>query len=388
MEQIRKAVGARGVRSQSGPAAIEAYLEAEEKGRLIQSLKSWLPDHMFTGTEVFGRRYSIEELMSRILMDLRHRAEEQFQMPIRRVTAGRPVRFVGADSDKDDTYALSRLHSAFLKAGFETVQFELEPVAAAHSDELIVDRERLILIGDFGGGTSDFSLLRVASGLTGRERKPHELLGSNGVGVAGDAFDARIIRKLVSPAFGAGSQARSLNKLLPAVPAWIYANMERWHHLSFLRTRDVTEILKGARVRALEPEKIEALINLIEQNLGYQLHQAVQQVKFDLSKHESAEFRFQGGDLSLRIPITREDFEQWISEELQRIADCIDALFEESRVARGDIDLVFLTGGSSLVPAVRRIFINRFGERRIRMGSEFTSVAVGLARCAQWGMAS
>lgn len=99
-------------------------------------------------------------------------------------------------------------------------------------------------------GTSDFSLLRVASGLTGRERKPHELPGSNGVGLADDAFDARIIRKLVSPAFGASSQARSLNKLLPAVPAWIYANLERWHHLSFLRTRDVTEILKGARVRA------------------------------------------------------------------------------------------------------------------------------------------
>jgi len=225
LEQMRKSIGARRVRSQSVPAAIEAYLEAEEKGRLIQSLKSWLPDHMFTGTEVFGRWYSIEELMSRILMDLRHRAEELFQMPIRHVTAGRPVCFVGANSDDDDAYALSRLHSAFLKAGFETVQFELEPVAAAHSDELTVDREGLILIGDFGGGTSDFSLLRVASDLTGREPKPHELLGSNGVGLAGDAFDARIIRKLVSPAFGAGSQARSLNKLLPAVPAWIYGKL-------------------------------------------------------------------------------------------------------------------------------------------------------------------
>lgn len=130
------------------------------------------------------------------------------------------------------------------------------------------------------------------------------------------------------------------------------------------------------------------MINLIEQDLGYQLHEAVQQLKFDLSKHESAEFRFQGGDLNLRISVNREHFEQWISEELQRIADCIDSLLEESRVARGAVDLVFLTGEALWFPAVRRIFVNRFGERRIRTGSEFTSVAVGLARCAQWGMAS
>src|SRR6201999_48370 len=177
-------------------------------------------------------------------------------------------------------------------AGFERVEFELEPVAAAYAYESTLDHDELILIGDFGGGTSDFSLLHVGPGVRKRGRKPQDLLGNNGVGLAGDAFDAKLVRKLVSPALGSESLARSLNKILPAVPAWIYANLERWHYLSFLRTNNVREILKSAYARALEPEKIAALMAVIDGDLGYQLHQAVQQVKFELSRSEQAEFRF------------------------------------------------------------------------------------------------
>jgi len=121
----------------------------------------------------------------------------------------------------------------------------MEPVAAACAYESTLDHDELILIGDFGGGTSDFSLLRVGPGVRRRGRAPGDLLGNSGVGLAGDAFDARIVRKLVSPALGSNSDARSLNKVLPAVPAWIYANLERWHHLSFLRTNNVREILRA-----------------------------------------------------------------------------------------------------------------------------------------------
>jgi hypothetical chaperone protein len=382
LEQLKKGTGPRRVRSRTGPAAIEGWLEAEEKGRLIQSLKSWLPSRMFTGTEVFGRRYAIEELISRILADLRQQAEEQFGVPVRYAMAGRPVRFVGSDTEEDDDYAVSRLREGFLAAGFEAVDFELEPVAAAHSYESTLDHDELILIGDFGGGTSDFSLLRVGPGIRRRGRMAQDLLGNSGLGFAGDAFDARIVRKLVSPQLGAGSQARSLNKLLPAVPAWIYANLERWHYLSFLRTRNVAEILRSARVRALEPEKIEALIHLIDEDLGYQLHQAVQQVKFALSRSEAAEFRFREGSLDLRVPVTRAEFERWIEEDLARIESCLERLFVDAGIAPSEVDRVFLTGGTSFVPAVRRIFARRFGAERIRGGNEFTSVAHGLALAA------
>lgn len=382
LEQLKTSTGSKRIHSLSGPAAIQRYLEAEEKGRLIQSLKSHLTSRTLTGTEIFGRRHRLEDLISRMLKDLRHAAEEQFHRPIRSATVGRPVRFVGADSSEDDDFAVARLREAFSAAGFEQVQFEFEPVAAAYTYESTLDRDELILIGDFGGGTSDFSLLRVGPGVRRRGRTPDDLLGNSGVGLAGDAFDARIVRKLVSPALGSNSEARSLNKLLPAVPAWIYANLERWHYLSFLRTNNVREILKSARVRALEPEKIEALITLIEEDLGYQLHQAVQQVKFELSRSHTAEFHFRDGSMDLRIPVTRTEFETWIKEDLKAVETCVDNLLISAGVLPSEIDRVFLTGGSSFVPAVRFIFASRFGEPRISSGNEFTSVAHGLALCA------
>jgi len=383
LEQVKTEAGARRVHSSTGPAAIQHYLEAEKKGRLIQSLKSYLPSRTFTGTSIFGRHYTLERLVSQMLTDLRENAERQFGQPIRHALAGRPVRFVGAESDADDAYAVSRLRSAFELAGFESVEFEFEPVAAAYSYESTLDHDELILIGDFGGGTSDFSLLRVGPGVRRRGRSAEDMLGISGVALAGDAFDARIVRKLVSPALGSDSFARSMDKMLPAVPAWIYSNLERWHYLSFLRTRDVMEIVRSARLRALEPKKIQALTDLIEEDLGYQLHQAVQRVKFELSSSDAAEFRFFDGSMDLRISVTRTDFEAWIADELHAIEGSVDSLLASSGVDSRRVDRVFLTGGSSFVPAVRRIFTRRFGEDRVRSGNEFTSVARGLALTAR-----
>jgi hypothetical chaperone protein len=382
LEQHKKA-GRRHVQSWTGPWAIEQYLEAEHKGRLIQSLKSCLPSRVLTGTEVLGRHYSLEDLISRMLGDLRSHAERQFGVPVREATVGRPVRFAGAETAEEESYALGRLRHAFELAGYERVEFEMEPVAAAYAYESTLDHDELIMIGDFGGGTSDFSLLHVGPGVRRRGRKAGDLLGNSGVGLAGDAFDGRIVRKLVSPALGSDSMARSGKKILPAVPAWIYANLERWHYLSFLRTRAVMELLKGARERALEPEKIESLIMLVDEDLGYQLHQAVQQVKFDLSRGECAEFRVREGGLELRIAVTRAEFESWIAEELTKLEQCVDALLVSCGVDARAVDRVFLTGGTSFVPAVRRIFETRFGVGRVRTGNEFTSVASGLALRAE-----
>lgn len=386
-EPWKTANGQRRVHGYSGPEAIERYLDAEEKGRLIQSLKSHLSSHALTGTEIFGRRHRLEELVTRIVGDLRKRAEEQFLHPIRRAMVGRPVRFVGSETKEEDDFAVSRLRDAFMTAGFEEVEFEFEPVAAARTYEATLDRDELILIGDFGGGTSDFSLLRVGPEVRRRGRRPDDLLANTGVGLAGDAFDARIVRKLVSPALGSNSEARSLNKTLPAVPAWIYAHLEHWHYLSFLRTNNVREILKSARIRALEPEKIEALIAIVEGDLGYQLHQSVQKAKFELSQREHTEFIFRDGvagasTIDLRIPVSRAEFEGWIVEDLARIEHSVDELLESTGINPREVDRVFLTGGSSFVPAVRKIFSRRFGQDRLRGGHEFTSVAQGLALCA------
>ena len=184
---------------------------------------------------------------------------------------------------KIETLPSARLREAFAVAGFEQVDFEMEPVAAAYAYESTLDHDELILIGDFGGGTSDFSLLRVGPEVRGADARRRTCLATAALALPAMPSTRGSFANSSRPHLGSDSEARSLNKLLPAVPAWIYANLERWHYLSFLRTNNVSEILKSARMRALEPEKIQALIALIDEDLGYQLHQAVQQVKFELS---------------------------------------------------------------------------------------------------------
>jgi hypothetical chaperone protein len=378
LEQLKER-GARTLKSWTGPEGIEHYLAADTKGRLIQSLKSFLTSRSLQGTEVFGRRYTLEDLVARILRDLREKAEKQFGVSMRSVVAGRPVHFAGADKKEDDSYAEERLKLAFQSAGFESVKFEMEPVAAAYYYESTLDHDELILIGDFGGGTSDFSLIRVGPTFRGKRRTAGDgIIGNAGVGIAGDAFDAKIIRHVVSPELGMGSQLRSLGKIL-TVPNWVYIRLERWHHLSLLRSKEVLDMLKTVHAQSLEPEKIAALLYFIKQDLGFYLHRAVQKVKCDLSNDTAAEFRFDDGTVDLMTTVRRDSFEEWIAEELEQIAQCVDSLLSSSGANRKDVDMVFLTGGSSFVPAVRRIFEDRFGSGRIRGGNEFTSVARGLA---------
>jgi hypothetical chaperone protein len=374
---LAKERGVNTLKSWTGPEAIDQYLAADTKGRLIQSLKSFLSSRSLHRTEIFGRSYMLEDLIARILRDLREMAETQFGISIRSAVVGRPVHFVGAESPEDDIYAEGRLRSAFEAAGYESVEFEMEPVAAAHYYESTLDHDELILIGDFGGGTSDFSLVHVGPTVR-RDKAWGRIVGNAGVGLAGDAFDAKIVKHLVSPALGAGSQLRSLGKILP-VPNWVYIKLERWHHLSLLRGRDVLEMLKGVHAQSLEPEKIGALIHFIKEDLGFHLHRSVQKVKSDLSTAPAATFHFSDGLVELEATVERVSFEEWISEELGQIAECVDSLLATSDVLPKDVDMVFLTGGSSFVPAVRRIFETRFGKKRIRGGNEFTSVARGLA---------
>ena len=386
LQQQRQRLG-KPVMAWSGATAIEHYLEADlfddaVQGRLIQSLKSYLAARDLTGTEIFGRQYGFVDLVARILRDLRLRAGEFFGFEVTRALSGRPVTFVGAETEEANNFALQRLREAYLQAGFTEVTFAMEPVAAAFAYGTTLQREELLLIGDFGGGTTDFSLLRVLPGTDGTPEE-RQVLGTSGVGIAGDAFDARIVRRLISPALGSESQARSLGKLLPALPAWIFANLERWHTLSFLRTREVQGMLRSAERNALEPEKIAALRAVIEHDLGYRLHGAVQRVKAELSSQEATEFVLQSESLELRTPVKRTEFEAWIAPELERMETSLEALLQSTGTDPAQVDRVFLTGGTSLVPAVRRVFTRRFGDQRVHSGDAFTSVTYGLARMAE-----
>ena len=384
--QRRMHLAGKPVSAWTGAEAIEQYLATDSfdddfQGRLVQSLKSYLSSRSLTSTEIFARSYRLEELVARILGDLRRRASDFLGFEVTRALVGRPVMFVGAESEADNDFAVERLRQSFQQAGFTEVAFAPEPVAAAYAYESSSKRKELLLIGDFGGGTTDFSLLRVDPSAQGSERL--KVLGNTGVGLAGDAFDARIVRRLILPALGSESMARSLGKVLPALPAWVYANLERWHTLSFLRTRAVLQMLHTTQKHALEPEKIAALSAVVEHDLGYRLHQSVQRVKMDLSAHEHAEFVLDTDALHLRAAVSRSDFEQWIAPELSRMEKSLDELLQQAGVTSAEVDRVFLTGGTSLVPAVQRVFTQRFGSERVQSGEAFTSVAYGLALMAE-----
>ena len=378
-QRIAAAVGTR-VRVSAGASAIARYLEEETRGRLIQSLKTCLADRRFDGTTIFGRPYLLEDLVALILRHLLRQASETLGPIPRRAVIGRPVHFSTGHGHADDSFAADRLMAAVRRCGFEEVVFEYEPVAAAYSYERTLDHDELILIGDFGGGTSDFCVLRVGPSARRERRGSNAILGTAGVAVAGDAFDRRIVRRLVAPRLGMDAEVLSPpDKRLP-MPAWPYERLERWHHVSFLNnTRDLGK-LDRLRQRALPPDGIEALIHLVQEDLGYQLHESVRRTKFGLSAHETAEFSFECGSIAIREQVQRRDFEQWIREELDLMARCVDRLLSSVGVPASAIDRVFLTGGSSFVPAVRRLLADRLGERKITTGGrELTSVATGLA---------
>jgi hypothetical chaperone protein len=372
--------------SSAGPAAIERYLNADDKGRLIQSLKAFLADRRFDGTAIFSKRYTLEDMIALVIQHLLTDASQALGPIPSRVIVGRPVHFSAGGDETDDEFALTRLFGAVKQCGFEEIVFEYEPVAAAYSYEGGLAHDELILIGDFGGGTSDFALLHVGPSVRRRGRTSADILGSDGVAIAGDAFDRQIIRKLVAPRLGLGSEYLSPpNKFLP-MPNWPYDRLERWHHVSFLNNSSNIDKLERLRQHSSVPERIQALIHLIQGELGFQLHEAVRRTKFELSVQTETRFTFRCDPISMNILVTRDQFDRWIEAELAAIAACVDRLLNTAGVSPNDIDHVFLTGGSSFVPAVREIFVTRFGRPKITGGEELTSVAMGLALRAeeQW----
>lgn len=367
-----------GRRALAGPSAIARYLEDEPKGRLIQSVKSFAANRTFTSTVISGRPYTFSNLAAIIIRELITEAEQQLGRLGDRVTVGRPVRFAGAESAEDEAFGVSRLTAALHACGFRHIQFEYEPVGAAYFYESTLAAEELVLVADFGGGTSDFSIVRVGPGARTKYLPQQRIVANAGLPVAGDTFDAAIIRNLVSPHLGAGTEYRSVDKRLP-IPAWLYLNLERWHYLSFLKAPDTMRLLRALKVEALEPHRIAALIHLVDNDLGYELHRAVQSVKVALSSADQARFVFEDGEIRINQPVTRASFEGWIAPHLQSIAGTVDDLLQSCGVQPAAINRVFLTGGSAFVPAVRAIFAARFGSEKLLGGNEFTSVAKGLA---------
>jgi hypothetical chaperone protein len=362
----------------AGPDGIDRYLAADGEGRLILSTKSHLASRTLRSTQIFSSVYTLEALVGLIARALRAGGEAQLGGRAARVVVGRPVRFSGAATAEDDAYALGRLRAALVHAGFaeDALVFEHEPVAAAYHYEGRLEEDQLVLIADFGGGTSDFCLLRI--GPEARRRGARDILGVEGVALAGDAFDGRIIRHLVAPALGRGDSYEIQGKIMP-VPPWLFTHLERWHHLTFLKTRENLALLERVREGAEGPARarLQAFEHVVQGDLGYQLYRAVERTKVELSTEEQATFRFDDPRIERRV--ARAELEGWIRPELDAIAACVDRLLARTGIEPPQVDRVFMTGGSSFVPAVRRLFVDRFGVDRLHGGDELVSIASGLA---------
>jgi hypothetical chaperone protein len=365
-----------------GHEAIDAYLQGDDDCRFLQSFKSYLTSRVFTGTSIHGASYTLEELIALIVTRLRDHAALATGAEVKRVVAGRPVRFVAEGGEQEDDFATGRLKEAFAKAGILEVVFDYEPVAAAYYYEKGLTRDETVLVADFGGGTSDFCLIRLGPGRARFNRPEDAIIGTGGVGIAGDAFDRRIVQYGLSPHFGRDASFESDGKILP-VPAWIYGKLERWHHIGFLNIPSTLRLLRELERKVDRPDQLGQLLALIEHNLGYHLYRSVEQAKIDLSGTNATDFIFDHDPVEIRRRITRAEFEGWIAPELAAIENCVDALLGSTGLRPEKVDRVFLTGGSSLVPAVRAIFASRFGEAKLSAGGEFISVASGLAHRAR-----
>jgi len=365
------------LRHAAGPHAVAHYLDDPEDTRLIMSMKTYLAQRSFGSTQVVGRTFTLEALVALFLRGLL--ADQKLDgaaLEGARIVAGRPVRFAGELAD--DALGEARLRESLRQAGLGEVDVAYEPEAAGFRFTRALAAPATVLIGDFGGGTSDFSLLRFDPGAARRVTA----LATTGVGVAGDSFDARIMDRVVAPRLGKGGTYRIMGNDMP-IPAEYYTGLSRWHRLSLMRTpRTLREIGEVARTAA-EPERLRRLVQVIEEELGYQLYQSVSAVKAELSRADRAVLRFRHEDLEIEEEIGRAAFENWIAPELAQLSAAVDRALAMAALEPAAVDRVFLTGGTAFVPAVRRLFEARFGAERVSGGGEFVSVAEGLALIGQ-----
>lgn len=349
-----------------GPAAIEAYLDDPLESRLMMSLKSYLAQRSFTETRVFGRPFTLEGLIGLFLGAILPAPSDAL------LVAGRPVRFAGETAD--DALGEERLIGSYATAGWRGIHTALEPEAAGYRFARGLEAPATVLIGDFGGGTSDFSVMRFEP----NSARPVTALGHAGVGIAGDSFDFRIMDHVVSPRLGKGTTYRPGGTDLPVPPEY-YSSFARWHRLSLMRAPKTMRDIEAVARTAKYPDRLRALLRLIRDELGYELYRTVSGVKADLSQAETAVLRFRHADFAIEETISRTDFEHWIAPDIARIAATVDAALARAELTEDAIDRVFLTGGTSLVPAVRGLFTARFGAPKVVGGGEFVSVAEGLA---------
>jgi hypothetical chaperone protein len=358
----------------------DVYVMMDEltPGRLLRSLKSSLTSS-YEGTTIFDRYYTLEELIALYLRAIRERVETLTDQEVGGVVLGRPVNFVGSqvqqgaplDAGQDaNKRAQERLRQAAQMAGFRKVSFELEPIAAALHYELSVGQPQDIVVFDFGGGTLDITVMHVGDG--GRQ----QVFATGGVGIAGEAFDRRIIEGTLLQHFGRGS---TYDQDQESFPDSYTDALTNWQTVLELNRPETLRFLRWAQLTGSHPGRVRALESLLVNNYIVHLFDEVERCKISLSEKHLGTIRLIGQDIDIWQPVSRSQFELLIDAETRRIEACLLDTLQRSGREPDEIDAVVRTGGSAQIPRFVDMLGSIFGPEKVVLTDVFNSVTAGLA---------
>jgi hypothetical chaperone protein len=357
-----------------GRDALLEYLEGYE-GRLMRALKSLLGSSLMDGsTEVGGRALPFRDLLASFIGELKSRAEAQAGRSFEQAVFGRPVHFVD-DNEAADRRAQDTLEAIARQVGFKDVSFQFEPIGAALHYEASLDREELVLIADIGGGTADFSLVRLSPERAKHLDRRDDLLGNAGLHVGGTDFDRALSLECVMPLLG----YKGLMKSGAEVPSGLFFHLATWHTINFAYTRQAFADFQSIYRDAAARRELDRLARLIGQREGHWLALQVEQAKIDLSTDASTRLHLDRLEPGLHHDITREDFTLATRSLVERVAATVSNLLDQAGIARDQVDTLYFTGGASGVPQLRERISAELPNARSVEGDLFGSIGAGLA---------
>ena len=361
-----------------GNEAISAHV-GQTEGRLMRALKSILGSPLIDEeTSLAGRKVPLTEVVEIFVRHLKRKAEAFAGQEITAVVHGRPVRFVD-DDDRADARAQHVLETIAGRVGFHDVAFVYEPIAAAHHYEQTVQSEELVLVADIGGGTSDFSVIRVGPQRRERTDRSGDVLANAGVRVGGTDFDSALSLAAVMPLLGLGTQLIEKDLPMPNAP---YHELATWATINFAYTYKNERALAELVSLACDPEKVDRLLKMVHHRLGHRLAFAVEDGKIALSAHDRVAVPLTFLEAGLAVTATRPDFDRAIEARTDRLYEAARDCIAAAGLGPAAIDTIFLTGGSSRVPAVRAAIARAAPSARLAGGPDLLSVALGLTQMA------
>lgn len=363
-----------------GKEAEEKYVEEEMEGRLLKSVKTLLKQDKFLFTWINGKKVTPDQMATYIIGKLKEKAEDFLGYPIEKVTLGRPAIF--SEKEEEEKTAVKRLLTAAHNAGFKEVCLQLEPIAAALSYEQSLSKDSIVLIADFGGGTSDFTIIRLSPDRAKKRDRSDDVLAHGGLYIGGDIFDSEIMWHKITPLLGRGVTYKSYNKTIE-VPNSLYRELKNWERSFLLKDSKARRMMDKYYVFSDRNPNINNVRILIDNNYVYSLFKEIEKTKIQLSTHSQASLQFIKNNLTLETNLLFDEYAQIIQCYTTDIETYVRKLINNSGYTLNNIDSVYLTGGSSLSKPLRELFYKMFHKDCVHTGDIFHSVAYGLSLSLQ-----